>query len=182
MNINAKPILGVSSCLLGEAVRYDGTDKYAGTLVEHLSAHFELRGFCPEVAIGLGIPRETIELVASDSGEIRCLGTQTAELDVSTPLRASVVKRQAEFSELSGYLVKARSPSCGLGSTPLYGAGPPGKRKLVGYSSGLFTASLSEYFPNLPIAQEDNLADALMLETFVARIKNYYHYHKHIEH
>lgn len=174
MSINAKLIVGVSSCLLGEAVRYDGTDKHAETLIERLSEHFEVRGFCPEVAAGLGIPRETIELIASDSGEVHCVGTKTAELDVSESLRASFEQQREAFAQFSGYLVKARSPSCGLGSTPLYSKAPPGKRELLGYSSGLFTAALSDCFPNLPIAQEDELSDALRLEAFVERIKRYY--------
>jgi len=175
VKINSKPILGVSSCLLGEPVRYDGTGKHALELIAQLRQRFELRGFCPEVAIGLGVPRETIELIASDSGEIRCVGTKTAELDVSGRLRASVEQQRLYFSQLSGYLVKARSPSCGLDSTPLYGAGPPGQRERVGYSSGLFTAALQACFPHMPIAQEDTLADRLALQDFEARVQGYYH-------
>jgi len=175
VKINSKPILGVSSCLLGEPVRYDGTGKHALELIAQLRQRFELRGFCPEVAIGLGVPRETIELIASDSGEIRCVGTKTAELDVSGRIRASVEQQRLYFSQLSGYLVKARSPSCGLDSTPLYGAGPPGQRERVGYSSGLFTAALQARFPHMPIAQEDTLADRLALQDFEARVQGYYH-------
>lgn len=175
MIINVKPIVGVSSCLLGEAVRYDATDKHAGTLIEQLSQHFELRGFCPEVAVGLGIPRETIELIGTDKGEIRCVGTKTADLDVSDRLRDIVEQQRQDFAGLSGYLAKARSPSCGLDSTPLHSAGPPGGRAVVGVSSGLFTAALRHAFPELPIAQEDTLADRDMLEAFVMRTQSYYH-------
>jgi len=160
---------------LGEAVRYDGTDKHAQALLLVLKTRFEVRGFCPEVAIGLGVPRETIQLVKSDEGIVRCVGTATAELDVSERLRASVEGQKRWFGQLSGYLVKARSPSCGLDSTSLYSAAPPGQRKLIGHSSGLFTAALQEHFPHLPIAQEDTLKDPLALKDFMARALSYYH-------
>ncbi len=158
-------------------MRYDGTGKHALELVTVLRRRFELRGFCPEVAIGLGVPRETIELIASDSGAIRCVGTVTAELDVSERLSASVDSQLAWFAPLSGYLVKARSPSCGLDSTPLYSAGPPGLRTLIGHSSGLFTAALRASFPQLPIAQEDTLTDPLALEHFMTQAEQYYRQH-----
>lgn len=158
-------------------MRYDGTGKHAKVLEERLSERFELRGFCPEVAIGLGVPRETIELIATDAGDIRCVGTVTAELDVSECLSACVDHPLAWFASLSGYLVKARSPSCGLDSTTLYSAGPPGERTPIGYSSGLFTAALRKRFPQLPIAQEDTLADPLALEHFMAQAEQYYRQH-----
>ena len=156
-------------------MRYDGTGKHALELVTVLKQRFELRGFCPEVAIGLGVPRETIELIASDGGDIRCVGTVTEALDVSERLRASVERQQTRFADLSGYLVKARSPSCGLHSTPLYRAGPPGQRAPIGYSSGLFTATLQKHFPQLPIAQEDTLANPWALADFMAQAQRYYH-------
>jgi uncharacterized protein YbbK (DUF523 family) len=158
-------------------VRYDGTGKHALELVAVLRERFELRGFCPEVAIGLGVPRETIELIASDGGDIRCVGTVTVELDVSERLSASVDTQLALFAQLSGYLVKARSPSCGLDSTPFYSAGPPGQRTPIGHDSGLFTAALRKRFPQLPIAQEDTLADPLALDRFMAQTEQYYRQH-----
>ena len=79
--------IGISSCLLGERVRFDSGHKNHSYITQTLSEYFEFRPFCPEVTIGLGIPREPIRLVADEpGGAVRCVGTKNAEMDVTQPL------------------------------------------------------------------------------------------------
>ena len=169
----SKPLLGISSCLLGEAVRFDGTDKRADKLLAVLGRHFELRGFCPEVEIGLGVPRETIHLISTDAGAIRCVGTQSAELDVTERLGACARRQSPWLAIICGYVFKARSPSCGLQSTPLYQRQPNGDLQQRQLTSGLFAGGVAEQLPSLPLIQEDTLTDPQALQCFIDRALQY---------
>ena len=111
--------VAISACLLGEPVRYDGKDKFCPQLVARLRQHFILVAICPEVAIGMSVPRAPIQLVQDGAG-VRARGVQDPSKDVTELLADyghNVADTQTEFF---GYVFKARSPSCGLGSTPLF--------------------------------------------------------------
>ena len=105
----------VSSCLLGFKTRYDGSDKNLVGGVDALHEQYEVIHFCPEVEAGLGIPRETIELVDMGSEGIRVMGTKT-RTDVTDKLRAICEQKLAELAgdEIEFFLLKAKSPSCGI--------------------------------------------------------------------
>jgi len=109
--------VGISACLLGEKVRYDGGHKRADFCTEVLSGYFQFVPLCPEVAIGLGVPRPTIRLVQQGS-DIRVQSADGA-LDVTEPLKAYGLKKSAELTDLSGYIFCAKSPSCGMERVPL---------------------------------------------------------------
>ena len=167
-SISEKKIkLGISSCLLGEQVRFDSGHKKNAYITGVLSDYFEFAPFCPEVAIGLGIPRETIRLVNFDD-DIRCVGSKTPELDVTEQL-ADMAQQQSDWhKDLSGYLLKKDSPSCGMERVKVYSKGSPSKNGV-----GIYTKRLMENFPNLPVEEEGRMEDAHLRENFIQRVYIY---------
>ena len=122
--------IGVSSCLLGETVRYDGGHKRSSFLVDGLGAHVEWIPVCPEVDCGMGVPREPVRLVAShvgnaegsaSSGSLRMVGRESGR-DWTQRMQAAVKTRLTALSrlELSGYVLKSKSPSCGKEGVPVF--------------------------------------------------------------
>jgi uncharacterized protein YbbK (DUF523 family)/uncharacterized protein YbgA (DUF1722 family) len=147
-----RPRVGVSACLLGERVRYDGGHKLQPRLVEALRDQVEWVPVCPEVEIGLGVPRETIQLEAAPSGDVRLVSSETRR-DLTQAMRDWAALRLDALvpTGLDGYLFKARSPSCGLGSTPV--AGRPETR------DGLFAETVRARLPHLPVSDEEGVSD-----------------------
>ena len=165
-----KPAVGVSSCLLGNEVRYDGTDKYCPYIVDALGELFSLTAFCPEVAIGLGIPRPPIQLVSMDD-EIHLRGVDEPHQDVTDEMQAYVQGLLAELQSLSGYIVKARSPSCGLADVPVYNVdGSP----VTENASGLFAQAIQELFPELPVTNEEAMLEEKARNDFISQVLNYF--------
>ena len=111
--------IGISSCLMGEKVRFDSGHKKNSYVTDTLSDYFEFTPFCPEVSIGLGIPRETIRLVTVDD-DIRCVGTKSPDLDVTEELYQCAEEQKDWIAELSGYILKKDSPSCGMERVKVY--------------------------------------------------------------
>ncbi len=158
--------LGVSACLLGERVRYDGGHKRDSFLADTLGPFVEWVPVCPEVEIGLGTPRDTIRLVGREDAP-RLVVERTGE-DLSARMRrfsAAKARELATFG-LDGYVLKRASPSCGLFRVRVYGEdGQPGR---VG--RGLYAAAVVEHLPALPVEEEGRLTDARLRENFVERI------------
>ena len=115
-----RPRVGVSSCLLGNAVRWDGGHKRDGLLLDVLAPYVEWVPVCPEVEAGMGTPREPVKL-ARVAGELRVLGNDSGE-DWTRVLGAFAARRvrALEGGDLSGYVLKARSPSCGLADVEVW--------------------------------------------------------------
>ena len=162
------PKIGVSSCLLGLPVRYDGTDKqHAG--VQLLMDKVEFVSICPEVAIGLGVPRPPIQLVLRQ-GEQFALGVDDPAMDVSDALRGYAEQVYDAFNaELQGYICKARSPSCALATTPVFSE----QGKQLSRSDGIFIAELSRRLPGLPIVDEAALETGQGRLHFLQRVQAY---------
>jgi len=146
--------LGVSACLLGQRVRYDGGHKacpwllrLAGELPE-----VELVPVCPEVEAGLGIPRPPVALVAAPGG-VRVLGVEDPALEVTAALRAHAARRVAGLPPLHGFVLKARSPSCGL-AAPVRGR----TGEAVRSSPGVFAGTLRTARPGLPVEEAEALS------------------------
>ncbi len=161
--------IGVSACLLGEEVRYDGGHKHNGYITQTLAQHFEFVPFCPEVAIGLGIPRPPIRLERRGD-EIRAVGVRDESLDVSAPLLAYGHRIADENPALSGYIFKKGSPSCGLERVKVYGA------SAMPHSNGrgLYAAALTQHLPLMPVEEEGRLMDPVLRENFVERVFIYF--------
>jgi uncharacterized protein YbbK (DUF523 family)/uncharacterized protein YbgA (DUF1722 family) len=165
----AGPIrLGVSSCLVGEEVRYDGGHKRDAFLVEELGRWVEWVRVCPEVELGMGIPRPSVRLVEPEAGEpLRMLAPDTGE-DFTERMNAFAAERVAGLggAELDGYVLKKSSPSCGMARVKVYGFAGPKRKDGV----GLFAAALLKACPHLPIEEEGRLTDPVLRENFVERI------------
>ena len=160
--------LGVSACLLGQTVRYDGGHKRDGFVADVLAEHFELVPACPEVAIGLGVPRAPIRLVQTAAG-VRVRGVRDGRLDVTDALDAQAARLHAEQPDLCGYVLKKNSPSCGLERVKTYtAAGMP-----HGRAPGAFTAGLVARAPLLPVEEEGRLNDPALRENFIERVFAY---------
>jgi uncharacterized protein YbbK (DUF523 family) len=164
--------VGISRCLLGGDVRYDGGHKLERPLVDALAPHVHWVEVCPEVEIGMGVPREPVRLVSSRrvsvSASVRMIGLQsgrdwTAEMTEWSRVRI----RDLASMRLSGYVLKARSPSCGLHDVPIHrDEGPdPGTS-----GRGLFAAALVAVYPDLPIEDEERLRGPGALQEFLDRV------------
>ena len=163
--------VGISACLLGQEVRYDGGHKYAGFLADAFGPSVEWVAVCPEVEAGFGTPREPVQL-SRDGGNIR-LVTVTTRRDLTAPMDELIGRRLAELrlENLSGYILKANSPSCGPGQVKVFDR----HGVTVGESGrGLFAGALIRQFPELPVEDEGRLADPRLLEEFVRRVFAYH--------
>jgi uncharacterized protein YbgA (DUF1722 family)/uncharacterized protein YbbK (DUF523 family) len=159
-----KILIGISSCLLGERVRFDKGHKHQSYITDTLGEYFDFRPFCPEMDIGLGTPRETLRLVDLD-GDIKCVGTKTEGHDVTNLLKESAEKQSEWHKTLCGYILKKDSPSCGMERVKVYKGQMPER---VG--RGLYAATLQDNFPFLPIEEEGRLGDPILRENFIKRV------------
>ncbi len=158
--------IGISSCLIGENVRFDGGHKRDSYIVGTLSEYFEFRPFCPEVAIGMPIPRPTIHLVKINDA-IRCVGIKDPSNDVTDALHAYADKVKQQHTDLCGYILKKDSPSCGMTRVKVYGEiNHPPQRDGV----GIYARQLLQNNPLLPVEEEGRLGDPGLRENFIQRV------------
>ncbi len=162
--------IGISACLLGQPVRYDGGHKRYAFLADTLAQFVDLVPVCPEVEVGMGTPRETLHLVGDPAAPLM-VTTETAQ-DHTVAMQAWSAQRLDALAELAlcGYIFKSRSPSCGLVNVPIYpldgGAEQTGR--------GLFASALVTRFPALPVIEEGVLNDAADRKDFLERVWAYY--------
>jgi uncharacterized protein YbgA (DUF1722 family)/uncharacterized protein YbbK (DUF523 family) len=157
--------LGVSACLLGAKVRFDGGHKRNRFVLEELGAHFEFVPFCPEMAIGMGIPRPTIRLVG-DIEAPRAVGSKDASLDVTDALREYSESAACRLDGLCGFVFKKDSPSCGVERVKVYN--DKGMPQAEG--TGIFARAVQEANPLMPVEEEGRLNDPGLRENFVSRV------------
>ena len=157
--------LGVSACLLGARVRFDGGHKRNRFLIDELGRYFEFVPFCPEVAIGMGTPRPSIRLVG-DVLAPRALGSRDAGLDVTDALQAYSANRARRLQDLSGFIFKKDSPSCGMARVKVYSDKNMPQRDGV----GIFARAVQQENPLLPVEEEGRLNDSALRENFVSRV------------
>lgn len=163
--------VGISQCLMGESVRYDGSHKHSKYCTQTLSSWFEFVPVCPEMGIGMGSPREAIHLRGSlEHDEIRAVGNRTASLDVTDKLVAYGISKGKELTQLCGYILMGRSPSCGMERIKVYheNGNPLGKT-----SAGLYAREFMRQQPLLPVEEEGRMQDARLRENFVVRVFAY---------
>lgn len=166
---NASIRIGISACLLGEEVRFDGGHKRDQFLTATFAPHVEFVSVCPEVEMGLGTPRETLRLIRQ-GGALRMITTRTA-IDHTDGMNRWASKRLTELEkeDLSGYVLKKDSPSCGMERVKTYGADGPATRN----GRGLFAAALLARMPLLPVEEEGRLSDPTLRENFIERVFAY---------
>ncbi|WP_068829811.1 YbgA family protein [Pseudomonas sp. BMS12] len=161
--------LGISACLLGAPVRYNGGHKESRLCSHTLAEHFEFVPLCPEAAIGLGIPREPIRLVG-DPAAPRALGTVHREQDHTQALHDYGTRMAGELHDICGYIFMQKSPSCGLERVKVYrDNGYPAD----GGGTGIFAAALTRLRPDLPVEEDGRLNDPVLRENFLTRVFAY---------
>jgi uncharacterized protein YbgA (DUF1722 family)/uncharacterized protein YbbK (DUF523 family) len=158
--------IGISSCLLGELVRYDGGHQLDRYLRDTLGAWFEYVPVCPEVELGLPTPRETLRLVEGDAGP-RLVFSRSGE-DLTERMRGWAEKRVVELEreELCGFIFKAKSPSSGMERVKLYDRnGVPAKQGV-----GLFASAFMAHFPHMPVEEDGRMHDPVLRENFIESV------------
>ena len=165
--------VGISSCLLGQKVRFDGGHKHDRFCTGVLSDYFEFVPLCPEMAIGMGTPRDPVRLVWAN-GERRLLGTRDPSLDYTDSMQSWADQRARQLGELSGYVFMQKSPSCGLFRVKVYH--PNGNPD--GSGSGLWAEAVKKHNPNLPVEESGRLNDAMLLENFLTRVFTYHEWQR----
>ncbi len=170
-----KILIGISSCLIGEKVRFDGGHKQNRYILDTLGHYFSFRPYCPEMAIGLGVPRETIRLI-DDNGRVRAVSNKSADLDVTDALIESAQSQRDWHQSIFGYIVKKDSPSCGMARVRVYHGGQPDRSGV-----GLYTETLMRNFPALPVEEEGRLGDPVLRESFVKRVFIYRRWRQMLE-
>ena len=158
--------IGVSACLLGQPVRFDGSHKHDRYLTGTLGEYLEFVPVCPEVEAGFPIPRETFRLVG-DPENPRFMTTRT-QVDHTERMAAWAEKRvrELETENLCGFIFKSDSPSSGLERVKVYNAKGMAEKKGV----GMFARAFTRHFPLLPVEEEGRLNDAKLRETFIEQI------------
>jgi uncharacterized protein YbbK (DUF523 family) len=168
--------IGISACLLGQEVRFDGGHKRDPFLADVLGPHVEWVAVCPEVELGMGTPREPLRLVASErpAGPVRMIAVQSG-VDQTDQMNEWAEKRVEKLSkqDLCGYVLKQDSPSCGLDRVKVYGTGGVLDRS----GRGLFAAVLKDRLRLLPVEEEGRLADRRVRESFIERVFAYHRMH-----
>ncbi len=158
--------IGVSSCLAGQPVRYDGADRRDNYVCDTLAHFFDLIPYCPEMAIGLGVPRTTIQLLERDD-QIHLVDCNDNRVDHSSKMKDTASAYCSGLpSAVAGYIVKARSPSCGMQTVKVFNEN--GQSHTTG--RGMFTARLMHMHPALPVEEEDRLYDPKIRENFIERV------------
>lgn len=168
----APPIrIAISACILGQEVRYNGGHKLSAFLRDTFGGYVEYLPLCPEVDIGLGVPRETLRLVGDGTGQPRMVAPKSGNEYTRTMLDYAR-KKVAELAEqdLQGAIVQKGSPSCGMERVRVYpeAGGAPSKQ-----GRGLFTQVLLERFPYLPVEEDGRMNDPALRENFVERVFAY---------
>lgn len=157
--------VGISSCLLGEKVRFDGGHKGHSYIQRTLSEYFEFKAFCPEMAIGLGVPRKPIRLLKTSTEGIRCVSVDDFDKDFTDDLVNCANKQTHWQSQLCGYILKKDSPSCGMERVKIWN-----DQGAIREGVGVYAKELLRNFPYLPVEEEGRLGDAIIRENFIQRV------------
>jgi uncharacterized protein YbgA (DUF1722 family)/uncharacterized protein YbbK (DUF523 family) len=158
--------LGVSACLLGREVRYDGGHQRDPFLTDTLGPFVEWVPVCPEVELGLGVPRETIRLVGDAASSRRLVEKTGVDLTARMQRYARARARELDALDLHGYVLKRGSPSCGLFRVRVYD--DLGVPRSTG--TGAYARAIVERFPLLPVEEEGRLGDPALRENFIERV------------
>jgi uncharacterized protein YbgA (DUF1722 family)/uncharacterized protein YbbK (DUF523 family) len=162
--------IGISSCLLGNSVRYDSGHKQNRYITQILCRFFEFVPACPEVAIGLGVPRPPIRLWG-DADNPRAVSVTDSTFDVTEKLGDYARSCEKTARAFSGYLFKRGSPSCGMERVKVFDS----KGMPSSHGAGVFARRLMQQLPLMPVEEEGRLRDPVLRENFITRV---YVYHR----
>lgn len=167
--MSAKPKIAISACLMGVEVRYNGGHKESRLCSRVLSDYFDFVPLCPEVAIGMGTPREPIRLVGDPEHPL-AVGTVDASLDVTLPLAEYGERMAAQVDDICGYIFMQNSPSCGLERVKVYQANGIPHRNA---GRGIYARAFCAQHPDLPVEEAGRLNDPVLRENFLTRVYVY---------
>ena len=166
----ARPRLGISACLLGKNVRFDGGHKQDALLCATLGRFVEWVPVCPEIEVGMGVPRESVRLVGAPDDPKIIAERSGKDWTVAMRRFAAIRTRDLAALRLSGYVFKKNSPSCGVERVRLYDA----KNMPSRHGRGIFAAAVMKTLPLLPVEEEGRLNDLALRENFVERVFAYH--------
>lgn len=169
--------VGISACLVGQPVRYNGGHAQSKLCLNELSEHFEYRSFCPEMAAGFGTPRPTLRLVGSPE-QPRLVYSDGDGEDLTARLTDAFKPVIDTLEDLDGYILMKNSPSCGLERIKVY---QENGHPHVERTQGLFTQALRERYPQLPVEEEGRLHDARLRENFILRVFAHHHFRTEVD-
>ncbi|WQG58990.1 DUF523 and DUF1722 domain-containing protein [Pseudomonas sp. RTB3] len=166
MPSTAKPRIGISACLMGVEVRFNGGHKESHLCTRSLTEYFDFVPACPEVAIGMGIPREAIRLIG-DPANPQAVGSVHSELNVTQALADYGTHMATEMDDICGYIFMQKSPSCGLERVKVYqDNGVPA----TDGGRGIYAQAFCARHPNLPVEEDGRLNDPVLRENFITRV------------
>ena len=164
-----RPKIAVSACLMGQPVRYNGGHKQSTLCSQTLADYFDFVPLCPEVAIGLGTPREPIRLVG-DPQAPRAVGTVHGDNDVTQALADYGQQMAGQLTDICGYIFMQKSPSCGLARVKVYQSnGAPAEHA----GRGIYAQAFCARHPDLPVEEDGRLNDPVLRENFLTRVFAY---------
>jgi len=166
--VNHKIKIAVSSCLLGEAVRYDGTDNHIEYITEQLANEYNLISLCPEMAVGMGVPRPPIQLV-DDGNSIQVLGVENSACNMTKPLMNYAEKVMKNNTDICGYIFKKNSPSCGTENVKVLNS--QGQYEMRG--KGMYAAVIMKSLPLLPVIDEEDCMNKKVMDNFLFDVAVY---------
>lgn len=170
--------IAISECLLGQEVRYDGSGAKSSFPHAALEGLFDYRGICPEVGIGMSVPREPIRLVGR-ALEARAVGVKSPELDYTDALAEFGEEQAPGLEDVCGYVFMKGSPSCGLFRVKVY---PHDQGVVTGAPDlrgrGIYAQAITARLPNLPAEENGRMNDPVLRENFVTRTFSYGHWLK----
>jgi uncharacterized protein YbbK (DUF523 family) len=165
-------MIGISQCLTGDRVRYDGSEASSSLPHELLAGLFEYRSFCPEVGIGMSVPRDPVHLVGTADNH-RVIGVKDHNVDITDELIDYAYLQLPHIDELMGYIFMHHSPSCGLRDVKLYAAvGGLAQRQ----ATGAYAAVIAKERPHLPVQDANWLFHLKQRESFVLATLIYAHW------
>lgn len=166
--------VGLSSCLAGQEVRYNGGHKQSRLCLDSLSQHFMFETFCPEAAAGFGIPRPSMRLIGDPENPVLTYTKdQQTQPDLTEQLNEGFRERVDTASDLDGYIFIKNSPSCGLERVKVY---QPNGHPHRTPGRGLFAEAMRQRYPLLPMEEEGRLHDAYLRENFILRVFAHYNF------
>lgn len=160
--------------MLGDNVRYDAKVEHYPELNQFIQQHFNFISVCPEVEIGLSVPRPPVQLVQSSSPEnrrlIKIIGRDDPSIDITQDMQKYCLQRPPQLNSIHGYIFKSKSPSCGVRNVPLFNTDGD---VVDSTGSGVFVDAILALYPELPISDELNLLNTQQLTIFLQRTMSY---------
>ena len=166
--LNNKIKIAVSSCLLGKAVRYDGTDNHIEYITEQLANEYNLISLCPEMAVGMGVPRPPIQLV-DDGNSIQVLGVDNPKNNMTKALSEYGIEIIELHSDICGYIFKKNSPSCGTKNVKVLNSQGEYERR----GQGVYASVIMKNLPMLPVIDEEACLNQKTMDKFLFDVLMY---------